>query len=123
MLHEKKITPIHYETLIRIFELDGFIVKRKKGDHIIMTKVGVKGLELDMRRFLALKYFKNKRLSMGKAAKLAGMNRFDFMDFLVKEGVVLFDYDESAVKEELEGVYNKGDGSLKIRFNQRWVNQ
>ena len=37
-----KITPIHYEKLIKIFELYGFIVKRKKGDHIIMTKPGIK---------------------------------------------------------------------------------
>jgi len=38
----RKITPLHYETLIKIFELDGFVVKRRKGDHIIMTKVGIK---------------------------------------------------------------------------------
>jgi predicted RNA binding protein YcfA (HicA-like mRNA interferase family) len=38
----RKITPIHYETLIKIFKLDGFIVKRKRGDHIIMTKAGIK---------------------------------------------------------------------------------
>jgi predicted RNA binding protein YcfA (HicA-like mRNA interferase family) len=41
-MHERKIIPVHYETLIRIFELDGFVVQRKKGDHIIMTKAGVK---------------------------------------------------------------------------------
>lgn len=73
-------------------------------DILASLKVGVKGLELDMRRFLALQYFKNKRLSMGKAARLAGMNRFEFMDFLVMEGAILFDYDESIVEEELEGV-------------------
>jgi len=39
---KKKIFPIRYEILIKIFELDGFVVKRKKGDHIIMTKPGVK---------------------------------------------------------------------------------
>jgi predicted RNA binding protein YcfA (HicA-like mRNA interferase family) len=39
---EHKITPVHYETLIKIFELDGFAVKREKGDHIIMTKAGAK---------------------------------------------------------------------------------
>jgi predicted RNA binding protein YcfA (HicA-like mRNA interferase family) len=38
----RKITPLHYEVLIKIFELDGFVVKRKKGDHIIMNKAGVK---------------------------------------------------------------------------------
>ncbi len=36
-----KITPVRYRTLIRIFELDGFTVKRQKGDHIVMTKPGV----------------------------------------------------------------------------------
>lgn len=41
-MSEKKITPIHYETLIKIFKLDGFVIKRKKGDHIIMTKAGIK---------------------------------------------------------------------------------
>lgn len=36
-----KITPVDYRILIRIFELDGFTVKRQKGDHIVMTKAGV----------------------------------------------------------------------------------
>ena len=72
-------------------------------DVLASLKEGVKGLEVDMRRFLALQYFKDNRLSMGKAAKLAGMNRFDFMDFLASEGVVLFDYDESTMQEELDG--------------------
>jgi len=42
MLHERKIVPIHYEILIKIFELEGFAVQRKRGDHIIMTKAGIK---------------------------------------------------------------------------------
>ena len=37
----RKIIPIHYQKLIQIFELDGFEVKRQKGDHILMTKPGV----------------------------------------------------------------------------------
>ena len=33
----------HYKILVKIFELDGFIVKRTKGDHIIIeTKAGIK---------------------------------------------------------------------------------
>ena len=38
----RKISPVHYSTLIKIFKLDGFIVKRKKGDHIVMVKEGIK---------------------------------------------------------------------------------
>lgn len=36
-----KITSVDYRILIRVFELDGFTVKRQKGDHIVMTKPGV----------------------------------------------------------------------------------
>ncbi|MEK6673358.1 MAG: type II toxin-antitoxin system HicA family toxin [Nitrospirota bacterium] len=39
---EQKIIPLHYGILVRIFELDGFVVKRKRGDHIVMTKPGIK---------------------------------------------------------------------------------
>ncbi|MFH1076881.1 MAG: UPF0175 family protein [Pseudomonadota bacterium] len=80
-------------------------------DVLASLRMGVKGLEHDMKRFLALHYFKNKRLSIGKAARLAGMNRFDFMDFLAEERVVLFDYDESVADEELRGakVYEELD--------------
>ena len=41
-MEERKITPVHYEVLIKVFQLDGFFISRKKGDHIIMTKTGVK---------------------------------------------------------------------------------
>ncbi len=37
-----RIIPIHYKILIKIFECEGFVIKRKKGDHIIMTKDGIK---------------------------------------------------------------------------------
>ena len=39
---ERKLTPVRYTTLIKVFELDGFEVKRHRGDHIIMIKPGVK---------------------------------------------------------------------------------
>jgi len=38
----RKTKPVHYTTLIRIFELDGFEVRRQRGDHVIMVKPGVK---------------------------------------------------------------------------------
>jgi predicted RNA binding protein YcfA (HicA-like mRNA interferase family) len=40
-LPERKLTSIHYTTLVRIFERDGFQVVRQKGDHLVMTKSGV----------------------------------------------------------------------------------
>lgn len=37
----RKIVPVHYLKLIRLFERDGFTVARSRGDHIAMTKPGV----------------------------------------------------------------------------------
>ena len=73
-------------------------------DILASLKIGAGGLESEMRRSLAVRYYKNKRLSLGKSARLAGMNRLDFMDYLAAEGCVVFDYDESALKEELKGI-------------------
>lgn len=33
--------PVHWRTLKRLFELEGFEVARTRGSHIIMTKPGV----------------------------------------------------------------------------------
>ena len=38
----RRITPIPYQKLVRVFELDGFVVKRQKGDHLVLTKPGIK---------------------------------------------------------------------------------
>lgn len=37
-----KLTPVHYKKLIKLFEIDGFQVARKRGDHIMLTKPGVR---------------------------------------------------------------------------------
>ena len=40
-MSDQKIVPIHYSLLIRVFEHDGFSIRRRKGDHVIMTKRGI----------------------------------------------------------------------------------
>lgn len=32
--------PIHYKTLVAIFEKEGFVLDRQHGDHLILTKAG-----------------------------------------------------------------------------------
>ena len=38
----QRLTPIHYRQLVRLFEADGFVVARMRGDHLIMTKKGAR---------------------------------------------------------------------------------
>lgn len=40
-LTDRKLTPLQYTTLVRIFERDGFQIVRQKGDHLVLTKPGV----------------------------------------------------------------------------------
>lgn len=41
-MSKQRITPIHYRKLVKVFESEGFTVKRQKGDHLILTKPQVK---------------------------------------------------------------------------------
>ncbi len=41
MPEPRKLVPVNYRILIRLFEREGFTVSRQKGDHISMTKPGV----------------------------------------------------------------------------------
>jgi predicted HTH domain antitoxin len=67
-------------------------------------KVGTIELARNIRLLAAIDYFRDKKLSLGKAAELAGMGRLDFMDVLSAKGIVIFDYDESMLASELDGI-------------------
>ena len=73
----KKLVPVHYQTLIKMFELDGFVVRRKRGDHIIMTKPGIKR-PLVIKTSPKLVPVTHIRTNM----TTAGMTRERFFDFL-----------------------------------------
>jgi predicted RNA binding protein YcfA (HicA-like mRNA interferase family) len=40
-LPDRRLVPVPYQTLVRIFEKDGFSLARQEGDHKIFTKPGV----------------------------------------------------------------------------------
>jgi len=81
-------------------------------DVLASLKVGVQDLGQYMRLSAAIAYFQEKRLSLGKAAELAGINRIELMDILAQKGLTVFDYDLSEVEVELAGasILLKGAG-------------
>lgn len=36
------IAPIHHKKLARVFELSGFVLDRREGDHLVYVKEGIK---------------------------------------------------------------------------------
>lgn len=81
----------------------------------VLRALNIDSVELlyRMRLLSAIAYFQEKKLSLGKAAELAGMNRLDFMDVLSQKGIVIFDYEQSDLNTELSGItqlqFDNGD--------------
>ena len=73
----QRIVPIHHSKLIKVFELDGFAISRKKRDHIIMTKPGV-NRPLVIKTSPKLVPITHIRTNM----KTAGMSRRRYFEFL-----------------------------------------
>jgi predicted RNA binding protein YcfA (HicA-like mRNA interferase family) len=37
----KKLSPVSYKQLVKVFEADGFRLVREQGDHMVFTKAGI----------------------------------------------------------------------------------
>ena len=55
----------------------------------------------DMRKILALEYFRSQQLSLGLAARLANMGKDDFIQFLGSNQVDIYQYTDSEFDDEL----------------------
>lgn len=64
-------------------------------DLLAALKIGSNQLAESMRLLTAIAYFQDKKISLEKAAELAGINRLEFIDVLSKKGILIFDYDRS----------------------------
>ena len=56
----------------------------------------------DLRSALALKYYKDSVLSLGKAVELSGVSSWDFTEFLTQNGVAVVAHDEVNSRREFE---------------------
>ena len=81
-------------------------------DLFAALKMGTVDLAQNIRTLAAIGFYQDKRLSLGKAAQLAGMNRFLFMDLLATKGMVIFDYDQSELATDLEGIAKLSEDSI-----------
>ena len=60
----------------------------------------------ESRKLLALKCFKEKILSLGQSAKLSGLSKWNFIEFLSENDVPVVNYDQDEIKRELDVVDN-----------------
>ena len=56
------------------------------------------------RRLLGLRFFQDRILSLGKSARLAGMNLWKFLDFLAENDTPVINYSDEELAAEFEAV-------------------
>jgi len=66
-----------------------------------LTKEKIAG---ESRKLLALKCFKEKVLSLGRASELSGLSKWDFIEYLSDNDVPVVDYDQDEITREFETV-------------------
>ena len=59
-------------------------------------------LSQEIRLVAAIHYLEKKRLSLGQAARFAGLSRLDFLDALSTQGVPAFDLSVEDAKAEVQ---------------------
>ncbi len=60
----------------------------------------------ESRKLLALKYFKEKVLSLGRAAELSGLSKWDFIEYISENDVPVVDYDQDEISREIKTAEN-----------------
>jgi len=73
-----RITPVHWQTLLRVFELYGCQYRRKKGSHHVLTCPGAK------RAIVIPEYDEIDTEIIKNNMRSAGMSREEYFDLLKK---------------------------------------
>ncbi len=90
--------------------------------YLSLSSVGLTKDKLarESKKLLALKFFKGKLLSLGKATELSGLSKWDFIDYLGENEVAVVDFDDDEIGRELRAVdqvkkrlKRKNSGSVK----------
>jgi len=75
-----------------------------------LLKLGISPDEIQNRisEWLVFSLFSEGKISSGKAGKLLGISRLDFIQLLKTRGIAFINYNEEEIKEELEAVKKLG---------------
>ncbi len=68
-------------------------------DILIALKENAQNFTQDLRFLSALMWYRKGKLSLGKAAELAGYSKLDFIGRMKLENEPIFDYDEGEMAE------------------------
>jgi len=70
-------------------------------DEVLFTlKIDLPKLQSDFIQILAMQYFKERRLGLGLAAKMAAMSKNEFVTFLSRYDIDVYQYTDEELESE-----------------------
>jgi len=69
---------------------------------VLSTRQTKKQFEKEAKKAIALKFYVDERLSLGQAAELADLTKFEFVKYLGENKVSIFRYETDNYAEELQ---------------------
>ena len=60
---------------------------------VLSTRQSTKQFESEAKKAIAIKFYTDEKLSLGQAAELAGLNKFEFMKLLGQNNISVFRFD------------------------------
>jgi predicted HTH domain antitoxin len=87
----------------------GMVVIETEFPEDILNTLQARGLFKDAlaeetRRLLALRFYRERVLSLGTSARLAGLSRWEFLELLSENGIPVLDYSREELAREFEAV-------------------
>ena len=71
-------------------------------DILFALKLNKEVLKKEMLTICAVQFFKTRKISLGKAAELAGMDKNDFVDILNQYEIDIYQYTDEDLKNEID---------------------
>ena len=75
--------------------------------NLLNLGIGQDEIQRRISEWLVFSLFSEGKISSGKAGKLLGISRPDFIQLLKTSGIAFINYSEDEIKEELEAVNGK----------------
>lgn len=77
---------------------------------LLSLRESMDGIGLEMKRALAVRYYSEEKLSLGQCTELAEMSKVEFIKYLSKYKVSIFNFDTE--DELLEDIRNASNATL-----------
>jgi len=69
---------------------------------VLSTRQSAVHFEAEAKIAIAIKFYRDEKLSLGQAAELAGFSELDFVKLLGQYGISVFRYEDGELEKDLE---------------------